>query len=213
MVIEAKAGKKDKVHIIADGEYLLTVDSLFWHSCGLRSGDDIDGEELDAFKAAAGSRAAFNKALFLLDYRDYSTRELRDKLRLKGVEPEHIDGALNRVSELGLVNDEKYARAMAVRLFERKGMSPSGIYRELVARGIPRDIARETVEEEEIFLDFEPKARIIELLEARYRGWDADERRTKRAFDALVRLGYGYADIRAAMREAGEELPDDADFV
>lgn len=212
MIIEAKSGKKDKIHIIADGEYLLTVDSLFWYSCGLKSGDNIDGEELEAFKTAAGSRVAFNKALFLLDYKNYSSKELKDKLRRKGIEPEFIDSAVEKVTGLGLVNDEKYARAVARSLFERKGMSRERIYMELVAKGIPRDIAQETVDDEEIFLDFEPRMRIIELLGTKFRGWDADEKRTKRAFDGLVRLGYGYADIRAAMRESGEDTPPDDFF-
>ena len=44
MKITAKGGRKDKIHIYIDGEYRLTVDEIFWFSCGYISGDEIDEE-------------------------------------------------------------------------------------------------------------------------------------------------------------------------
>ena len=118
MKITAKSGRKDKIHIYIDGEYLLTVDEIFWFSCGLVSGDEINEEELTAFEEAAGSRRAFNSALNSLDYRDHSEKEIRAKL-LRKHDADYVDEAVEKLIELDLVNDERYAENYARELFER----------------------------------------------------------------------------------------------
>ena len=107
------------MHVYIDGEYLLTVDEIFWFSSGYISGDEINEEELTAFEEAAGSRRAFNSALNSLDYRDHSEREIRQKL-LRKFDSQYVDEAVEKLTELDLVNDERYAQMYARELFEHK---------------------------------------------------------------------------------------------
>ena len=153
MKITAKSGRKDKIHIYIDGEYLLTVDEIFWFSCGLVSGDEINEEELTAFEEAAGSRRAFNSALNSLDYRDHSEKEIRAKL-LRKHDADYVDEAVEKLIELDLVNDERYAENYARELFERKKFGKMRIKSELRAKGISADIANAAVEE--LFEEEEP---------------------------------------------------------
>ena len=43
------------------------------------------------------------------------------------------------------------------------------------------------------------------------RNSDSDEKGRRRTFNALTRLGYGYSDIRSAMRSVDEEYEDTDD--
>ena len=204
MKITAKSGRKDKIHIYIDGEYLLTVDEIFWFSCGLVSGDEINEEELTAFEEAAGSRRAFNSALNSLDYRDHSEKEIRAKL-LRKHDADYVDEAVEKLIELDLVNDERYAENYARELFERKKFGKMRIKSELRAKGISADIANAAVEE--LFEEEEPDnvQRIVDIIGKRYYNKMNDEVGRKKVFSALQRMGYSFSDIREAMSEFSDD--------
>lgn len=200
MKITAKSGRKDKIHIYIDGEYLLTVDEIFWFSCGYISGDEIDEEELTAFKEAAGSRCAFNSALNSLDYRDHSEREIRTKL-LRKYDADCVEEAVRKLVELDLVNDERYAENYARELYEHKKFGKMRIKSELRAKGIAADIANEAVDA--LFEEEEPDniQRIVDIIGKRYYNRMNDDVGRKKVFAALQRMGYSFSDIREAMSE------------
>ena len=204
MKITAKSGRKDKIHIYIDGEYLLTVDEIFWFSCGLVSGDEINEEELTAFEEAAGSRRAFNSALNSLDYRDHSEKEIRAKL-LRKHDADYVDEAVEKLIELDLVNDERYAENYARELFERKKFGKMRIKSELRAKGISADIANAAVEE--LFEEEEPDnvQRIVDIIGKRYYNRMNEEVGRKKVFSALQRMGYSFSDIREAMSEFSDD--------
>lgn len=204
MKITAKGGRKDKIHIYIDGEYRLTVDEIFWFSCGYISGDEIDEEELTAFEEAAGSRRAFNSALNSLDYRDHSEKEIRAKLMRKHG-AEYVDEAVEKLIELDLINDRRYAENYARELFEHKKFGKIRIKSELIAKGIASDIASETVNS--LFEDEEPDniQRIVDIIKKKYYNRMNDEVGRKKVFSALQRMGYTFSDIREAMREFSDD--------
>lgn len=204
MKITAKSGRKDKIHIYIDGEYLLTVDEVFWFSCGYISGDEINKEELTAFEEAAGSRRAFNSALNSLDYRDHSEKEIRAKL-LRKHDADYVDEAVEKLIELDLVNDERYAENYAHELFEHKKFGKMRIKSELRAKGISADIANAAVEE--LFDEEEPDniQRIVDIIGKRYYNRMNDEVGRKKVFSALQRMGYSFSDIREAMSEFSDD--------
>lgn len=204
MKITAKGGRKDKIHIYIDGEYRFTVDDNFWFSCGYISGDEIDEQELAAFEEAVGSRRAFNSALNSLDYRDHSTREIRQKLMRK-FDAQYVDEAVEKLAELDLINDERYARLYARELFEHKKFGKMRIKSELRARGIATETANEAVDE--LFDEEEPDniERIVDIIEKKYYNKMNDESGRKKVFAALTRMGYSFSDIREAMSEFSDD--------
>lgn len=204
MKITAKSGRKDKIHIYIDGEYRLTVDEIFWFSCGYVSGDEINEEELTAFEEAAGSRRAFNSALNSLDYRDHSEKEIRAKLKRKHG-AEYVDEAVEKLIDLDLINDQRYAENYARELFEHKKFGKIRIKSELIAKGIASDIASEAVNS--LFEDEEPDniQRIVDIIEKKYYNRMNDEVGRKKVFSALQRMGYTFSDIREAMSEFSDD--------
>jgi regulatory protein len=203
MVILAKKGKGNKIHISVDDEYIFTVDADYWFSLGISSGDEITDKEIETLKNAAGSRRAYNKALDLLSRRDYCEKELHFRL-CRNFEPEQAEQAVKKVNELGLIDDEAYAQRLSAELFERKLMSPLKIRCELISKGISREIADIVCQG----LDNNQKERIIKILQFKFPNQLLTEQGRRKAFNALVRLGYAFSDIRSAMRELDVEKHD-----
>ncbi len=205
MKITAQKGRGNKVHILVDGEYKMTVTSDFWLSQNIRCDDEIDDEEFAAFCKAASSARAFNAAVNILSHRDHSAKELMRKVS-RNCDNEAAREAVERLEEMGYINDERYAQSLAQELFERKGMGLRRIEQELCRRGVSRETARECVEN----IECDDVARILDLLQTKYAGRFDDEKGRKRTFAALTRLGYSYSDIMSAMRQAGEcDFEDD----
>ena len=85
-------------------------------------------------------------ALRALDRRDYSARELTRKLLEKGYEEAETAAAVERLMELGFVDDARYA-PLLVRHYAAKGYGAQRVKQELHKRGIPRELWDAAMEE------------------------------------------------------------------
>ena len=148
----------------------------------------------------ASVEAAKKRALWLLDKRDYSRAELKKKLTEKGFEDAAADAALDRLSELGFVDDARYA-PIVVRHYAAKGYGARRVRQELGRRGIPKDFWDAALAEMP-----EQEESVDRLLRARLRGADLTDRAAlKKASDALVRRGYAWDEISAALERLRAE--------
>ena len=200
MKLSIKEGKAKKIHIYIDEEYRATVDSDYWYSEKYRNYKEINEEELTELLNAVSFRRAYNKGLDFLSRRPYGTKELVKKLCEKGHEKEFAEKACDRLLELGLLNDEEYARILANDLLDRKNYSIKRIKQELAFRGINREVIENTVD----LLDNDPVSRIIILIKKKYINKISDEKGRKRTVDALLRLGYSYSDIKSALNSVSD---------
>lgn len=204
MKLTVKQGRGNKIHIYADGEYQATVDSDFWYSESYKNKTEIDETELTVLLRAVSFRRAYTKSLDLLSRRPYAAAELASKLREKGFQEETADSVCEKLLGQGLLNDESYAEILAEELVRRKGYSPQRIVKELVFKGVDREIAQNIVES----LDIDIQTRIILLVRKKYAAAVKDEAGRRRTVNALLRLGYSYYDIKSALKTF-EEFEDD----
>lgn len=152
----------------------------------------------------ASAEAAKKRALWLLDKRDYSRAELIGKLTEKGYTDAAAETAVDRLAELGYVDDARYA-PIVVRHYAAKGYGARRVRQELQRRGIPKELWDAALEE----MPAQDET-VDQLLRSRLRGADPGDRAAlKRATDALVRKGYGWDDISAAVERLREELKED----
>ena len=207
MKLTVKEGNAGKIHIYVDEEYRATVDSDYWYSEKFRNFKEINEEELTELLDAVSFRRAYNKGLDFLSRRPYGTRELVKKLCEKGHEKEFAEKACERLSELGLLNDEEYAKLLSNDLLNRKSYSIKRIKQELIFRGIDREIVENTIES----LDNDPQKSIILLVRKKYVNRIYDEKGRKRTVDALLRLGYSYSDIKKALNTIFE-IDEEQDY-
>lgn len=199
MVITAiEPRRKSLSAIYIDGEYALKLDTETVLSERLKVGEEIDDDRLYELIKTSDARRAKEKALWLISYRDHSEGELRQKLS-KDYGDEAVDSALQRLSELGLINDESFAKKYAASL-SQKHLSQRQIEQKLRLKGIDRDLTSETVEE----LDLDEKEEIRALINKKYIRKLSDEADLRRTIAALQRRGFAYSDIKSVINEFTE---------
>ena len=148
-------------------------------------------------------RAALDAAARQLSYRALSAAALRDKLIEKGHSEDAANYAVAWLIERRLLDDAAYAESV-VRSYARRGYGAARIRQELTRRGVDRGTA------EAALLGYVPEsAQLRALLDKRLRGDVSDRKEIDKAVAALQRRGFSWQEIRDALAEYGQQLPDE----
>lgn len=143
-----------------------------------------------------------------------SRKELADKLAKKDVPSELAERLLDRFTEVGLIDDEAFARAWIESRQPGKGLATRALAHELRRKGIDNEVARDALAE----IDPDDEAAAARVLVSRklrsVRGLD-QQKATRRLVGMLARKGYGagmaFAIVKDELRRDGEdELEMDA---
>ena len=194
-------------------------------SLGLYAGKELTDAQGEALAAAGEQSRLMERAVGLLAQRPMSRRELLDKLCApprprRGKYPydklddgpdlsllqaqkealrERAEGVADRLAELGLLNDQEYARTV-VRHYAAKGYGPRKIRDELYRRGVPREFWEDALEERE-----PDSSQIEKLARQKLRGAEPTRENLKKVSDYLARRGYGLDEISGALERLREE--------
>lgn len=191
--------------VLDDGEALL-LDRRTVEESPYTVGSALDDEALAAMVAASQHRRAREYALYLLSLRDYGEVELCRKLREKGYSDEATE-VVARLKELGLQNDEVYARRLARDCRLRKLYSRRRTVQELCARGVARDTAEDAVENVDAAENLTDLQQALALLRKKRYNAPITEPIRRRGSSLLQRNGYDFW----VLRHAWQELEADAD--
>ena len=196
-VLEAELDDGRKLYIHAD----VAADH------GVCAGMELDREKLKAIVYASNFRRAYQRALYLLDYRDYSSAEMREKLIGTYKNEALCSSVVDRLKEHRLIDDARYAGNLARRLTEGKRYGRRRVLRELALKGIDSFTAEDAlVPYESVFGE-----NLAELLKEKYSRQleDREDRKSaEKVKAALVRRGYSFGEIDRAVREYYENAED-----
>ena len=190
--------RKQMCALFIDGEYVMNLDAQTLIENRFDVGREIDDDELKDIIDKSNERRAKEKALWLISYRSHSKKELFDKLK-RSFDEASAQKAVDRMEELGLINDEEFARLYARKLVNGKKMSVKAAEFELYRKGIDKITAEQVLGE----LEYDPQTQIIEFITKKYKNI-SDEKIKRRAVAALQRLGYGWDDIKRAINSFEE---------
>ncbi len=143
-----------------------------------------------------------------------SRKELADKLAKKDVPGELAERLLDRFSEVGLIDDEAFARAWIESRQPGKGLARRALAHELRRKGIDDEVARDALDE----IDPDDEAAAARVLVRKklrsVQGLD-QHKATQRLVGMLARKGYGagmaFAIVRDELRLADEPELDAGD--
>jgi len=176
----------------------------------VRTGMELERDELRKIVYASNFRRAYQRALFLLDYRDYSAKEMTEKL-VKTYKSEALCGAvLNKLKENGFIDDERYAEKLARKLVEIKKYGFRRAKRELMQKGIEQFTAEDALADYEYTFE-ENLAELLKTKHSRYLTDSSDRKSIEKVKNALVRYGYDFSEINRAVKEYFENCEYEED--
>lgn len=196
--------------LVVDGSEVAVISIDTIERLGLSIGANYD-EVRVAVEHDAAKLHTYDRALNLLAASPRSARELRRRLVLKGEPPELADLAIQRLLDLGLLNDAEYARQVAHNKASSQGHSRRRLQQELFRRGVSREVADEAISEvmEDQSIDSEAIIEKIARRKARSLAKLEPAARRRRLYDFLARRGYDHDDIQRAIKTVLAEQFDD----
>ena len=162
----------------------------------IRAGLDLPLSAWEQIKQESDFRRARERALYLLDRRDYSFVEMFKKLR-QNYDEELCYRVMQRLVELGAINDRRYAQGLARHYIEVKLFGRRRAFQEMRLKGLTKEVIDIALSE----YDEGVEERLHTLIEKKYLRIMTDEKGINRAKNSLVRYGYDYSDINKAFKQ------------
>lgn len=145
------------------------------------------GSGLKDSEDSAGS--ALKYVYKLLSYRDRSEKEVREKLIRKGFTGKVVEDTLTYFKENRFIDDRKFAEALKKDAAENKFLSRIGTRDYMIKKGIPADIADESLNPDDAYMD--TAQRLVEKKLRHMKGLD-EQTIKKRLWGLLSRRGFSY---------------------
>lgn len=169
------------------GLYRQTVEDF-----ALYSGKELDEQEAEALRTAAGQMSAKMRAVRIVSAASVSRRDLEARLVRKGEDPKQAKEAVAWMEDLHLVDDRATAEQVVSSCIS-KGYGLMRAKQALYEKRIPKEYW------DEALADYPDQTeKITAFLKSRLDA-DSDEKQVRRAVDALIRRGHSYGTIRRAL--------------
>ena len=169
------------------GLYRQTVEDF-----ALYSGKELDEQEAEALRTAAGQMSAKMRAVRIVSAASVSRRDLEARLVRKGEDPQQAKEAVAWMEDMHLVDDRATAEQVVSSCIS-KGYGLMRAKQALYEKRIPKEYW------DEALADYPDQTeKITAFLKSRLDA-DSEEKQVRRAVDALIRRGHSYGTIRRAL--------------
>jgi len=207
--------KPGRFDVEIDGLPTATVSIEAIERFGIATGGVIDERTAVAILREVGILQTYDRALNMLAARGRASAELRRLLIRKGEPADQVDIAIERLVNVGFLDDAAFARQFARSKGVSGGLSRRRLQQELGRRGVNRETGSEAIEtvfneegvDEEAAIERVARKKLRSLASL-----DAPTRR-RRLYSFLARRGYDSDDIGRVIRELLETSEDGAESV
>lgn len=177
-------------------EMKIYIHSEIIRKYNIAKGMELSEEEADRLIYENDLRRARERALYLMESRDHSYRELFDKLE-KNYSEDICFEVCNRLAEIGVINDRRYAEKLCRQLFEVKKLGRYRVRQEMRLKGLSSEIIEEAMEN--FSEEDEPFERLEKLVEQKYERYLTDRKGVEKVKNALARKGYSFGEIKEVL--------------
>ena len=201
--IERSKQKQGRVLVRLEGGDLLRITEDELLRFDLYTGLDITAEAVVELQQCAARSETRLRAAHIVSARALSKRELTDRLCAKGASAENAQAAADWLEGVGALDDLAYAKTV-VRHYSAGGYGAARIRDELRRRGVARELWDEALAEA-------PDAgeTIARVIAAKTKGKSLGEKAYKKLSDLLLRRGFAWRDVKAALRALGAEIEEE----
>ncbi|MBQ8359217.1 MAG: regulatory protein RecX [Oscillospiraceae bacterium] len=169
---------------------------------GLYSGKELEVDMLSQLREAAGKMSAKMRAVRIVSASSVSKSDLERRLVQKGENIDDAKQAVEWMTDLNLLDDEKTAQQVVQRCIA-KGYGRSRAKQALFEKRIPKAYW------ENALADYPDQTeKILAFLQTKL-GDTWDEKDLRRVTDSLLRRGHSYQEIRRALAEYTQDFRED----
>lgn len=193
-VTQVTAVSQSRCRIYLDEQFAFILYKGELRRLQIREGQELSDESYRYIMSELLPQRAKARSMNLLQARDYTRRQLEDKLK-RGEYPQAcIDEALADMEAYGYLDDERYAKDYIT--YHIQDRSRSRIEMDLMKKGIGRETVRKAFEElEEMGVEQEEMELVLNLLKKKkYCADTATKQEQQRMYGFLYRKGF-HADI------------------
>ena len=148
-------------------------------------------------------------ALYLIEVRDRTEKELREKLTAKGYSEEQIEDTAEFLKSYGYLDDKRYASHFIHDAINLKKWGKIRIRTELLRKGIDREAVEFAIED--AFSEIEDD-RVLSIMERRFKDSDYSNMKERtRIFNFFMRRGFTPDEIKGAMNKMSSFRDIDSD--
>lgn len=211
-MLEIQQRDRERVNLYIDSVFALGISLRTLEQQGLYKGKVLNEADWQAIAKAEEIDKAYNAALVFLAARPRSSQEIRTRLRQREFPDEHIDFALEKLAQLGLVNDEAFARFWVENRQQHRPKGARAIQAELSQKGVKRELISEVLHE--LTDQAEEQERAFSVARTALRRYANEP--TKMAFSRkmaglLQRRGFGFDTIKPVLDQLWQELQSNSE--
>ncbi|HSX45944.1 MAG TPA: RecX family transcriptional regulator [Candidatus Saccharimonadia bacterium] len=146
--IRQQQKRADRYSVFVEGKYSFSLSESALLQSKLVSGQELSPQEVRDYKKLSADDKLYNRALRWVAMRPRTKWEVETYLARKDASPALISDILNKLSEIDLVDDEKFAETF---LADRKLLRPSSkrkLVLELRKKRVPDEIVQKVMAEQ-----------------------------------------------------------------
>ena len=206
-VTEIRELDKKRSRVYVDEEFAFVLYKSELRKFRIKDGEEITAEEYDEITRVILPKRAKLRAMNLLKSRQYSEKQLRDKLRDGEYPPYIIDEAVDYVSSYNYINDRRLAEEyIRIHISDK---SKNRIKQDLIRKGISGEDIKAAFDlcADEGF-GCNEEEQIKKLLDKRGYSAEAktDPKEWNKQYAYLIRKGYGSDAVRKVLGGRTEEF-------
>ncbi|WP_110513375.1 RecX family transcriptional regulator [Herpetosiphon llansteffanensis] len=208
--LELQQHDRERVNLYIDSVFALGISLRTLEQQGLYKGKVLSESDWQAIAQAEEVDKTYNAALVFLAARPRSSQEIRTRLRKREFPDEHIDLAIEKLAQIGLVNDAAFARFWVENRQQHRPRGARAIQAELSQKGVKRELISEVLNE--LTDQDEEQERAFSVARSALRRYANEP--TKMAFSRkmaglLQRRGFGFDTIKPVLDQLWQELQND----
>lgn len=196
IVTQIAEASKSRRKIYLDGQFAFVLYKGELRKFHIKEGQELPPESYQEITAEILPKRAKLRCMNLLRSRDYTRKQLADKLAQGEYPQECIDEAIAYVESYGYLDDLRYAKDFIE--YHISSKSRNRMEMDLMRKGISRDLIRQAFEElDELGVEQDEAAMIRDLLnKKKYCAETATRQEQQRMYGFLYRRGF-HADVIA----------------
>ena len=193
--IKQQVKRAGRYSVFVDGEYSFSLSESALLESKINSGHELTAQQVSDFKQLSADDKIYNQTLRYIALRPRTKWEIEVYLKRKDASPTLLETTLNKLSNVGLLDDKKYAQSF---VNDRRLLRPSSrrkIVNDLRKKHIPSGIIEEVVGSE----SEDEQSALKSIIERKRQQTKYQD--DLKLMQYLARQGFNYGDIKDALKE------------